>query len=70
MSAAAAVGKRGNRIAELDPFEPGEQRQGIPQPRVPVPEPAYGCVEWFHYLDHPCAPTVSRRVPRSHDRAQ
>lgn len=70
MSAAAAVGKPGNRIAELNPFEPGQERKGIPPSLVPVPEPAYGCVEWFQYLDHPCAPVVSQRVPRSHDRGQ
>jgi hypothetical protein len=68
MNTAAAVGKPGNRIAELNPFEPGQERKGILHP--PVPEPAYGCVEWFHYLDYPSAPRVSHRVPRTPDRGQ
>ena len=54
MSATAASPCRpGNRIPELHPSEPDREFEGIPKSRVPVPEPAYGCVEWFQYVDRP-----------------
>jgi hypothetical protein len=54
-AAAASAHKPGNRIPELSPFGPGRELEGIPKPQTPVPGPAYGCVEWFKYVDRPGA---------------
>jgi hypothetical protein len=59
----AATHKPGHRLQDLSPFEAHE---GSPQPWTQPAGSAYGCVEWFQYLDRPAAgaapaPRGSRR---------
>lgn len=64
MSTPAPAHKAGNRILELNPFELGKELEGIPK-EIPGAGPAYGCVEWFHYLEHPAAmPGTPATAPR------
>ena len=51
MNAPVSAHKPGSRLSELSPFEPEQRPQGVLPPRIPLPEPDYGCVEWFHYLE-------------------
>jgi hypothetical protein len=48
------------RLAHLSPFDPERERRDEPSP-APAPEAAsaYGCVEWFPYLDHGPAPRAT-----------
>jgi hypothetical protein len=39
------------RLAQLSPFDPERERRDEPSPATPDTVSAYGCVEWFHYLD-------------------
>jgi hypothetical protein len=56
MSALVPTHKPGNRLLVLSPFDLDER--GAPQDaakkeaQCAVPQSAYGCVEWFQYLDH------------------
>jgi len=65
-AAAASAHKPGNRIPELSPFEPGPEPERIPTPQIPVAGPAYGCVEWFKYLDRPGPSSPARCGPAAH----
>ena len=58
MSTPAPAHKPGNRIVDLSPFELGRELEGAPR-QIPGAGPAYGCVEWFHYLEHPAATSDS-----------
>jgi hypothetical protein len=64
----AAAHKPGHRLPDLTPFEleQGERAGGGPaQPRLPQGASAFGCVEWFQYLDRPAAAaTASPRGQR------
>ena len=57
MSMPATTHKPGGRLAELSPFElepqPGREpgKGPAPHPAMPFTRSAYGCVEWFQYLD-------------------
>jgi hypothetical protein len=62
MSAAAAVHKPGNRILELSPFELGPELKDTLKPQISLAGPAYGCVEWFHYIEEPAARPASPRT--------
>ena len=53
MSALASAHEPGSRLSELSPFELEQRPEGAVQPQIPLPGPNYGCVEWFHYLEHP-----------------
>jgi hypothetical protein len=72
MSALVSTHKPGRRLAELSPFgldagEPSEHAVSA-EARSPVPESAYGCVEWFQYLDHPAVSVaVPAAAPRPRD---
>jgi hypothetical protein len=48
------------RLAQLSPFDPERERRDDPSP-APTPDTvsAYGCVEWFHYLDPGPAPRAA-----------
>ena len=59
MSTPAPAHKPGNRIPELSPFELGQELEGTPK-GIAGARAAYGCVEWFHYLEHPAATPGSR----------
>lgn len=62
--ALAPAHKPGNRIPELSPFELGQEPKGTPKEIVGA-EAAYGCVEWFHYLEQPAAtPGTPATAPR------
>lgn len=59
MSMLASTHKPGTRLTELSPFElepePGREPGPAPSPATPFTRSAYGCVEWFQYLDYPTA---------------
>ena len=65
MNAFPSTHKPGDRLPELTPFELGPelgQDRNPAEPRLPLPGSAYGCVEWFQYLDHPTAtPAIAPR---------
>jgi hypothetical protein len=46
------------RLAQLSPFDPERRDEPSPAP-TPDTESAYGCVEWFHYLDPAPAPRAA-----------
>ena len=60
MTATVPVRKPGDRIPELSPFESGQEPVGAFPPGIPVRGPAYGCVEWFHYVERPEDPAEAR----------
>lgn len=51
MNTAVPAPKPRNRIPKPDPFELGQELEGT-RKQIPDAGPAYGCVEWFQYLDH------------------
>ena len=67
MSMLASTHRPGDRLPELCPFELepalGQEPKGSPQAPMPLAGSAYGCVEWFQYLDHPAATPAA--PPRS-----
>ena len=68
MSIFASTHKPGDRLPELSPFELGPGLGQDPNPadlRLPLAGSAYGCVEWFQYLDHPTA--TPALAPRPQD---
>jgi hypothetical protein len=60
----ALAHKPGNRLSELSPFDLG--LKGAVEAELPLPEPAFGCVEWFHYPGHPAMPPASGEQSRGH----
>jgi hypothetical protein len=57
MNALASAHKPGKRLSELSPFD--LELQGAVEAQSPLPESAFGCVEWFHYPEHPAMPPAS-----------
>jgi hypothetical protein len=66
MNALVPAHKPGSRLPQLSPFEPGEDLKRRVQRQIPVPESAYGCVEWFQYLDHPVEAPALAAAPLRH----
>ena len=61
--APAPAHKPGHRVLDLSPFELGKEIEGTPK-EIAGAEAAYGCVEWFHYLDPAATPGTPATAPR------
>jgi len=63
----ATMRKSAGRLALLSPFDPERDSYAAAE-STPAPETAsaYGCVEWFHYLDSRPAPTGPATAKRRH----
>ncbi len=65
MSAVRSTHRAGSRLSELSPFQPEQGPKGAVQPWGRLPEGAYGCVEWFPYVEHSGTPPArAARFPR------
>jgi hypothetical protein len=59
---AMPVRKAGSRLSELSPFQLEQGPKGSVPARLWFPEAGYGCVEWFHYLEHSGTPPANAEI--------
>jgi hypothetical protein len=59
---AMLVRKAGSGLSELSPFQLEQDPKDAAPPRLRFPEAGYGCVEWFHYLEHSSTPPANAEI--------